>query len=307
MEVLPCLVPEQTLAPLLLRKPVLGLVCGLMALSFPLSMAYRATGDLLLALGRLPLVLGETYPVAIPLVLAAWFLFRRFHPPVRKGTRLFRRQIQVERARFEVIRSRGQRMGVVLLSLRATGLAENRLEVVVRFRGPDGFYLASPLQSYRGDRGEVRLQILTRLLEGPVSEFDPLCLALPLRALGLPDGSTGVSLVAEILLGIEGEVFAEHDLPIEFEPVPEDFSRLLTATKEALDGELVALKSDDGEDPPERPAGIDPSRHCGLCGEDLELDVLLSCSACQTRHHRECWDFRDGCSVKGCDGLPEPK
>jgi hypothetical protein len=38
---------------------------------------------------------------------------------------------------------------------------------------------------------------------------------------------------------------------------------------------------------------------CQVCGEALARD-LVYCSACQTPHHRECWEYFGGCSTYAC-------
>jgi hypothetical protein len=38
---------------------------------------------------------------------------------------------------------------------------------------------------------------------------------------------------------------------------------------------------------------------CQVCGSELDRD-LVSCGACATPHHRECWDYNRGCSTYGC-------
>ena len=38
---------------------------------------------------------------------------------------------------------------------------------------------------------------------------------------------------------------------------------------------------------------------CLVCGDSLESD-LVSCTACATLHHQDCWDYARGCSTYGC-------
>jgi len=38
---------------------------------------------------------------------------------------------------------------------------------------------------------------------------------------------------------------------------------------------------------------------CQVCGEPLATD-LVYCAACQTPHHRECWEYFGGCSTYAC-------
>jgi hypothetical protein len=42
---------------------------------------------------------------------------------------------------------------------------------------------------------------------------------------------------------------------------------------------------------------------CPVCDAGLEgpsSAPLVSCSKCRTRHHRECWDYNDGCAIFAC-------
>jgi len=41
------------------------------------------------------------------------------------------------------------------------------------------------------------------------------------------------------------------------------------------------------------------SEICLVCGEPLGSPVVV-CSRCDTPHHRECWDYNEGCAVYGC-------
>jgi len=39
--------------------------------------------------------------------------------------------------------------------------------------------------------------------------------------------------------------------------------------------------------------------HCQVCGDALEKDVV-SCPACATLHHEDCWAYLKGCSTYAC-------
>lgn len=41
---------------------------------------------------------------------------------------------------------------------------------------------------------------------------------------------------------------------------------------------------------------------CGLCGDLVGEEASRACAACSTRHHQECWDYNQGCTVYGCAG-----
>ncbi|ODU00869.1 MAG: hypothetical protein ABS79_02665 [Planctomycetes bacterium SCN 63-9] len=40
---------------------------------------------------------------------------------------------------------------------------------------------------------------------------------------------------------------------------------------------------------------------CKVCGEAIGEAPVIVCSACQTPHHRDCWEFVGGCSIYGCN------
>lgn len=49
-------------------------------------------------------------------------------------------------------------------------------------------------------------------------------------------------------------------------------------------------------------AEVSPSAGvCPVCDAALD-EPLVSCSKCRTRHHRDCWDYNDGCAIFACGG-----
>lgn len=42
-----------------------------------------------------------------------------------------------------------------------------------------------------------------------------------------------------------------------------------------------------------------PGGTCQVCGGELASEIV-ACPACETHHHRECWDFAGGCATYGC-------
>ena len=45
---------------------------------------------------------------------------------------------------------------------------------------------------------------------------------------------------------------------------------------------------------------------CPYCrGELVETDRVVSCGECRTRHHQDCWNETERCSVYGCSGKSE--
>lgn len=41
---------------------------------------------------------------------------------------------------------------------------------------------------------------------------------------------------------------------------------------------------------------------CKVCGEPIEPGTGIACAACNTPHHRDCWEYVGACSIYGCNG-----
>jgi len=41
---------------------------------------------------------------------------------------------------------------------------------------------------------------------------------------------------------------------------------------------------------------------CKVCGEPISGGEVVVCAACNTPHHRDCWDYVGACSIYGCNG-----
>jgi Prokaryotic RING finger family 1 len=41
---------------------------------------------------------------------------------------------------------------------------------------------------------------------------------------------------------------------------------------------------------------------CKVCGEPVLDGQVITCSVCNTPHHRDCWEYVGGCSIYGCNG-----
>jgi hypothetical protein len=52
-----------------------------------------------------------------------------------------------------------------------------------------------------------------------------------------------------------------------------------------------------------------PSEHeqtsCGVCGDQLETDLIVTCMICSTKVHKECWEYLGGCPTYACEGRPQ--
>jgi hypothetical protein len=126
-----------------------------------------------------------------------------------------------------------------------------------------------------------------------------------MRALALPPGTEQVQLKAEILLSSEGTVHTEHDLAIGFRPLPEDFPNQLPGHG------VTALPSLEDSVMPEGAIQIldtGPSLEqtsCGVCGDQLETDLIVTCQVCGTKVHKECWEYIGGCTTYACEGRPD--
>jgi hypothetical protein len=41
---------------------------------------------------------------------------------------------------------------------------------------------------------------------------------------------------------------------------------------------------------------------CKVCGELITVGPIITCTACKTPHHRDCWEYVGACSIYGCHG-----
>jgi hypothetical protein len=41
---------------------------------------------------------------------------------------------------------------------------------------------------------------------------------------------------------------------------------------------------------------------CKVCGEPIHAGSVIVCAACNTPHHRDCWEYVGACSIYGCNG-----
>lgn len=41
---------------------------------------------------------------------------------------------------------------------------------------------------------------------------------------------------------------------------------------------------------------------CKVCGEPIGGSAIIVCAACNTPHHRDCWEYVGACSIYGCNG-----
>jgi hypothetical protein len=79
--------------------------------------------------------------------------------------------------------------------------------------------------------------------------------------------------------------------------------------------ETVGALAPDGVLPPEEVARLDrlfeeaiatflevEEPTCRVCGDPLGKLPVATCTACDTPHHQDCWDFNQGCAVFACGG-----
>ncbi len=292
------LAPPEPLAPWQQRQ-VLGPLSVGVALSPGLGAVALTllTGGGMEAFWVFSILAGFLCLATVPLGVGLW---RSVYNPA--PTRTFSSRMPLKQAWFEITRHRDRRGLLVHVSFLAHGFVGRRLEVVVRFRGPDGYYLRSTLRNYRGDLGELRARHLTDPVKHGLAAFRNLWLFLPMRSLALPAGVEEVRLTAEILLCCDGVVHTEHDLPIEFRPLAEDFPHQLPAGPAA--GILVDATPVSSEElmiVGPVPAG--EAAACGTCGDPLSVDVVR-CTLCDSAQHRECWEYVGGCTTYACEGRP---
>jgi hypothetical protein len=71
------------------------------------------------------------------------------------------------------------------------------------------------------------------------------------------------------------------------------------------DGRLLpaALESIGAELPSGRMVIDRGGARCPVCSEGLADWTLVSCAACETPHHRDCWSYNHGCAVYACGSV----
>lgn len=295
--------PPQTL-PFWKERQVLGPFClTLGGLPVLISLAILVLSGMDLALfGVLAFFSGCLSLGSVPV---AWSIWRSVYPS--GDTRRFSYRMPLRKAWYDITRLRGRRGLLIHVSFLAHGFVKKRIEVVVRLRGPDGHYVRSTLRNYRGGFGELRARHLTDPVRNGVAAFRNLWIFIPMRALALPPGTEHVALQSEILLTSEGTVHTEHDLPIEFRPLPEDFPHQLPSRGvQALPASHQ--ETDDGEDAIqilETGTAVSEQTSCGVCGDGLETDLVVTCMICGTKVHKECWEYIGGCPTYACEGRPD--
>jgi hypothetical protein len=85
---------------------------------------------------------------------------------------------------------------------------------------------------------------------------------------------------------------------------------LAAAVREALvihDGLLdgVSRRMNQGIDIVDQPDDWDEDAGppiCKVCGEPITAGAIIVCAACNTPHHRDCWEYVGACSIYGCNG-----
>ena len=86
---------------------------------------------------------------------------------------------------------------------------------------------------------------------------------------------------------------------------------LAAAVREALvihDGLLdgVLLRMNQGIAIVDQPSDAWPEDSgpaiCKVCGEPILAGAVIVCAACNTPHHRDCWEYVGACSIYGCNG-----
>jgi hypothetical protein len=283
------------------ERNVLGPACVLFGASpFLISLMVMVLSGMELALfGVLAFFAGCLSLGSVPVAYSIW---QSVYPTGQ--TRRFSYRMPLKKAWYDITRLRGRRGLLVHVSFLAHGFVGRRIEVVVRLRGPDGHYVRASLRNYRGPYGELRARHLTDPVKHGVAAFRNLWIFTPMRALALPPGTEKVDITAEILLSSDGVVHTEHDLPISFKPLPEDFPHQLPSrgTPALPPGAPVDADTEGAIEILESAEMADV--HCGVCGDLLANDVVVSCQVCGTQLHQPCWEYLGGCTTYACEGRP---
>lgn len=211
--------------------------------------------------------------------------------PRPRLTDLFSTRAELVASWWQVNQIRRRRGVSVHLDVRVLGFQGHRLELELRFLGPDGRFLRTPLSAYRGPRGEALAQHRTRPLRHDDSRFQDLWIYLPLRALGLPRGLVRLEATAEIRLVAGRTPLLTHLLPVDLIPMEEDLWEARGGSLSPGEGLLLESVHEASD------------LSCGVCADPIEEEPVC-CPVCQAPHHPECWAYLDGCSRFGCPESP---
>ncbi len=163
-------------------------------------------------------------------------------------------------------------------------------ELVVRCLDHEGNYLPATRGAFRGAGGEF---LVRRSWNRPPEETQgaaEIVVFVPLRALQW-GAAAELKGALEVLVFHAGKYQSETKIPVSvfksdprFEGLVEDLPKLAPAAS-------VVVQPIEGVT-------------CPVCGDELDRRKVepVSCVACDTPHHRECWDFMGQCSVFACEG-----
>ena len=45
--------------------------------------------------------------------------------------------------------------------------------------------------------------------------------------------------------------------------------------------------------------------YCPVCGTPVFVEGSVACNVCQTPHHKDCWEYNEGCAIYGCKNALE--
>lgn len=203
-------------------------------------------------------------------------------------------QVEIRDATASLALIRKRRGFRVQIDLELKHLQGEALDLELRVLGPDERYLKARLPSYRGPHGEVFSQHRAARLRLDHSHFPDLWIYLPLRALGMPSYVTRVEVQLEASLAVRGRRLARLLIPAQVLPRPEELWE--PEAQVEADEDILLLEGKEGLE------GV----NCLVCGDELD-GQSLRCPVCSAPHHRECWDYLDGCSRFGCSESPTRK
>jgi hypothetical protein len=95
----------------------------------------------------------------------------------------------------------------------------------------------------------------------------------------------------------------DRNLGVNFDALAWAVQEALVLHDRLLEG--VSRRVAQGIDIVDKADGRDEDRGppvCKVCGEPIANGAVIVCAACNTPHHRDCWEYVGACSIYGCNG-----
>ena len=230
---------------------------------------------------------------ALYLLVFMWFLFfAKLMSGDKAKSSLY---MSVIHSRAEEVTLRKRPGCAIFLQLKISHpLAGRKMELLVEFKDENGHLHKSSLRAYRGDFDEVlvRKEVQLPKVGSKSYPYVEAGVFVPLRAFTLRENQRDLRMQPVVTYKVEWHILEKTVLPYE---VFDTRTIAALQSETASDGDLVISTVEIGEKGEELV--------CQICGYPMTED-LVTCSTCDTPHHKECWEYIGGCSTYGCEGRP---